>query len=249
MKKIALFDLDDTLSVSKQPIQEREAQAFATLLNTMKGGIVSGAKISQMESQVIAHLPEGTNLSNLYCFTQNAASCYLYKEGSFAPVYSFLFTEEESKEVLQALTDVLEETNLLEGEPSYGDRIEHRGSQITLSALGQSAPPEVKKVWDPDQKKRSMLRERLLPRIPNFDIGIGGGTSLDITKKGINKTYAISWLKEHEGIDIQDMVYVGDALFPGGNDAVVIPTGIPTVATKGPEETTLIIERILRGEL
>ena len=38
------------------------------------------------------------------------------------------------------------------------------------------------------------------------------------------------------------MLYVGDALYPGGNDAAVIPTGIRTISTSGPVETESIID-------
>lgn len=245
MTKIALFDLDDTLSKSKQTVEKNMAEVFTQLLAVMPAGIVTGAKFEQIKKQFIDELPDSANLSNLYCFTQNAASCYAYSEGTFTPLYSFSFTEAESKTIIDALINVIDETQVVNNEPSYGERIENRGSQITFSALGQAAPGELKKVWDPNQSKRIMLRDKLLERIPNFDIGIGGGTSLDITKKGINKTYAMKWIVENLSITIPEMVYVGDALFPGGNDAVVIPTGIPTIQTSGPEETITIIQRII----
>ena len=82
--------------------------------------------------------------------------------------------------------------------------------------------------------------------MPTVDISIGGATTLDVTKKGINKTYAMKWIQENLNIAIDEMVYVGDALFPGGNDAVVIPTGIPTIQTSGPMETLSIIESIIQ---
>jgi hypothetical protein len=41
------------------------------------------------------------------------------------------------------------------------------------------------------------------------------------------------------------MLYIGDALFPGGNDEVVKETGIETRQTSGPEETARIIRELL----
>jgi hypothetical protein len=41
------------------------------------------------------------------------------------------------------------------------------------------------------------------------------------------------------------MLYVGDALFPGGNDEIVKETGIPTQQVSGPAETKEIIEKVL----
>lgn len=245
MTKIALFDLDDTLSKSKQTVENSMALVFTKLLDVMPAGIVTGAKFEQINKQFIQSLPKEANLNNLYCFTQNAASCFVYKDGVFSPAYAFAFSEQEAEKIIKSLEQVIEETHILDNEPSFGERIENRGSQITLSALGQQAPGDLKKVWDPDHAKRIMMRDKLVQRIPEFDIGIGGGTSLDITQRGINKTYAMKWIRENLNIEIQDMVYVGDALFPGGNDAVVIPTGIPTIETSGPEETERIIEKII----
>jgi HAD superfamily hydrolase (TIGR01484 family) len=245
MIKIALFDMDDTLSASKQPIEVDMGIQFAKLLSHMKAGVVTGAKFEQIEKQFIEKLPEDTNLDNLYCFTQNAASCYARINGAFTQIYSFMFSEEEAQKIIQALEHAVAVTHIVDNEPSFGPRIENRGSQITFSALGQSAPPELKKVFDRDQTKRTLVRNALVTALPNVDIGIGGGTSIDITKKGINKTYAVKWVTENLDIKIDEMVYVGDALFPGGNDAVVISTGISTIQTSGPTETISIIDRIL----
>ncbi len=243
--KIVLFDLDDTLSKSKEPATKEMGQIFAQLLSVTKAGIVSGARFEQIESQFIASLPEGANLDNLYCFSQNAASCYARKDGVFTQLYSFTFSDNEAADIMSEIEQVLNETHMLDNEPSFGPRIENRGSQITLSALGQQAPGDLKKLFDPQQEKRKILRNLLVTRLHNVDIGIGGGTSVDITKKGINKTYAVYWTKDNLNIPIENMAYIGDALFEGGNDAVVIQTGITTIATTGPDETITIIKKLL----
>ncbi len=41
------------------------------------------------------------------------------------------------------------------------------------------------------------------------------------------------------------MLYVGDALFPGGNDEVVKESGIRTQAVADPSATTRFIESLL----
>ena len=44
---------------------------------------------------------------------------------------------------------------------------------------------------------------------------LGGATSIDVTKPGIDKAYGIKKLQETLGISIKEMIYVGDALFVG----------------------------------
>jgi hypothetical protein len=46
-----------------------------------------------------------------------------------------------------------------------------------------------------------------------------------------------------------EIMYVGDALFPGGNDAVILSTGVKTVATSGPIETLTIIDDIINSQM
>lgn len=68
---------------------------------------------------------------------------------------------------------------------------------------------------------------------------------MDITHKGVDKEYGLRQIKKHLGIDFQEMLFVGDALFPGGNDYPALRTGVPCFAVKGPEETKELIRSLL----
>jgi phosphomannomutase len=151
---------------------------------------------------------------------------------------------------MQALKESLEETGLAEdhGRPAaWGERIEDRGAQITFSALGQHAPLEGKEKWDPQGEKRKPLRLALLKRLPDFEIRVNASTSIDITPKGVNKAYGIRQLVQLTDIAVAEMLYVGDALTEGGNDSVVIETGVRTHEVFGPDETVALIKDILRN--
>lgn len=243
--QVILFDLDDTLTESKQKVSDEMAKVFSTLLEKIPLAIVSGAKFEQQLNQFIELLPKDSNLKNLFSFPQNATECRTFDGNSWIGQYSFSLSDEEINEIINALNKVLEETKIIEGEVSYGERIENRGAQITFSALGQEAPVSAKKTWDPDQIKRKNIQKRLMEIIPQYEIVIGGMTSVDITKKGINKTKAVYWLSEKLSLPISSMLYIGDSLFPGGNDAIVIQTGILTMETKSPEQTIEIIKSFL----
>ena len=54
--------------------------------------------------------------------------------------------------------------------------------------------------------------------IPEFSVRLGGSTSVDVTKHGIDKAYGIRKLRDVLGIPIPQMIFIGDAVFPGGND-------------------------------
>ena len=129
-------------------------------------------------------------------------------------------------------------------EKTWGEVIEDRGSQITFSALGQNAPLEKKKTWDPDFVKRKKIKAILDRLIPEFSIRMGGTTSLDVTKPGIDKAYGINKLKDILGIELSEMIFIGDALFPGGNDYPVKQAGVVSISVRDPQEAKRIIETI-----
>ena len=130
---------------------------------------------------------------------------------------------------------------------TYGPVFEDRGSQLTFSALGQEAPLELKRKWDPDQKKRLTIRRHLRPRLPKFEITIGGTTSIDVTRKGVNKTLCVRKLSERLHVKKNEMLFIGDALFKGGNDHIMKSTGIQCVPVSGPTETKDLVTRIIRS--
>ena len=123
--------------------------------------------------------------------------------------------------------------------------MEDRGSQITFSALGQQAPLEAKRTWDPDFAKRQAIKAVLDQRIPEFSIRLGGTTSIDITKSGIDKAYGIRKLRELLGIQISEMLFVGDAIFPGGNDYPAKEAGVECIQVRDPDESKRVIEAVL----
>ena len=127
----------------------------------------------------------------------------------------------------------------------WGELIEDRGSQITFSALGQEAPLEEKKKWDPDYSKRKQIKALLDKSIPEFSVRLGGTTSVDVTKQGIDKAYGIKKLRDILGVAISEMIFVGDALFPGGNDYPAIEAGVVSIQVRDPNETKRVIEAII----
>jgi hydroxymethylpyrimidine pyrophosphatase-like HAD family hydrolase len=127
----------------------------------------------------------------------------------------------------------------------WGELMEDRGSQITFSALGQEAPLEEKKKWDPDFSKRRQIKVLLDKSIPEFSVRLGGTTSVDVTKQGIDKAYGIRKLRDILGAAISEMIFIGDALFPGGNDYPAKEAGVVSIQVRDPNETKRVIEAII----
>lgn len=246
--KVVAFDLDGTLAESKQRMTDDMGALLAQLMGRMPTAVLSGAGFPQFQKQVLTALPIGADFANLYIFPTNAAQCYIYRDGAWVAQYDHSFTPEEKETIMSALTAALTEVGLAE-EPQelWGERIEDRKAQFSFSPLGQQAPVSAKERWAKEYNhKRRALHKILVQALPHFAVAMGGITTIDITRKGITKAYGIEQLSELTHIPVNKMLYVGDALGEGGNDAVVIPTGIPTQAVFGPHETETLIETIVR---
>jgi phosphomannomutase len=81
--------------------------------------------------------------------------------------------------------------------------------------------------------------------IPEFSVSLGGATSIDVTKHGIDKGYGIRKLRDILHIAIDKMLFVGDALFPGGNDYPAKEAGAQSIEVKDPHETKRVIETVI----
>ncbi len=80
--------------------------------------------------------------------------------------------------------------------------------------------------------------------LADFSVRLGGSSSIDVTLPGIDKAYGIGELRDVLGIPIAEMIYVGDALFAGGNDYPARETGAACIQVRDPDETKRVIEAI-----
>ncbi|MEK7117484.1 MAG: HAD family hydrolase, partial [Patescibacteria group bacterium] len=165
--KITIFDLDGTLTESKQPMTLKMGEVLKKLLDKMPVAVMSGADLPQFEKQFLPYLPQESNLQNLFLFPTSAAECLSFKKDRWVIEYDHLFRGDEKIRIYHALDRALEKTHLVDDIPAFGERIEDRGEQITFSALGQDAPLALKKAWDPDQSKREIIVSKLEKTIPD----------------------------------------------------------------------------------
>lgn len=243
MRKLIVFDLDGTLAPSKSPIDAEMATLLAALLSVVKVAIISGGGFPQFQTQVVANLPQDDRLNNLSLLPTCGTRFYQYKAG-WQLLYAEDFTDAEKATIISALQKAVAASGFA-AQQVWGETIEDRGSQITYSALGQQAPLDAKEKWDPDFAKRKAIVALLDPMLPNFSVHMGGTTSIDVTKPGIDKAYGIRKLRDILGIAIAEMVYVGDALFPGGNDYPARETGAVCIQVRDPDETKRVIETVI----
>jgi HAD superfamily hydrolase (TIGR01484 family) len=244
MKKLIIFDLDGTLAESKAALDKEMAALLTDLLKVAKVAIISGGDWPQFEEQVLSNLPDKKSIKNLSILPTCGTKYYQYKKSGWKKLYSEDFTDEERQEIISKLNDVVA-TSGIKIKKTWGEQIEDRGSQITFSALGQHAPLDEKKKWDPQYTKRKKIKAILDKSLTGFSVQIGGATSIDITKPGIDKAYGIHKLQHTLEIRIKQMIFIGDALFEGGNDHPARTTGADCIQVRDPEETKRVVEGII----
>ncbi len=244
MKKLIVFDLDGTLAESKASLDSEMSALMHDLLGIVKVAVISGGDWSQFEKQLLSNFPNDERLKNMSLLPTCGTKFFQYT-GDWKKIYSEDFTSDEKEKIVISLKNALGIADY-KVEKVWGEVIEDRGSQITFSALGQQAPIEEKKKWDPDFVKRKKIKAILDTYIPEFSVRLGGTTSVDITKPGIDKAYGVKKLRDILGITFQEMIFIGDALFPGGNDYPAEENGaVSSIQVKNPNETKLAIKTII----
>ena len=245
-KKLLVFDLDGTLAASKASIDEEMAMLLRELLEHKLVAVMSGGNYPQFQNQLLNYLEcSGDQLKNLFILPTSGGRMYKHEKGKWRIVYKNVFTTEEKTKILGAFKQAFLDIAYVPPKKIYGKVIEDRESQITFSALGQKAPLKAKEDWNATQDIRQALRRALKRYLPEFEVRLGGLTSVDVTQKGIDKAYGIRQISKLLSVSKKDMAYVGDALYEGGNDFAVLKTRIDTVQVLEVEETKYLIRNML----
>lgn len=254
MKKVIAFDLDGTLAPSKSFLDDKMATLLGELLEKFQVCVISGGKFGQFETQLLNDLKVGPDkLEKLHLMPTCGTQYYVFDVSAkkWKQVYAENFTEAEKKKITTALLDGVDTLGYREPQ-TWGEIIEDRGSQITFSALGQEIVAQLgqegverKEAWDPTGKKKKELRDYVAERIPEFEVRVGGGTSIDITKPGIDKAYGMRKLMGMLEIGKDDILFMGDMLQEGGNDYPVKAMGIDSLEVSDWRNTAQILTGIL----
>lgn len=252
-KKVIAFDLDGTLAPSKSPLPDRMGEALDKLLDHYHVCVISGGKFGQFEKQLLANLKAGpANLERLHLMPTCGTRYYKFDAATkdWEKIYAEDFTEAEKKKISDALMKVATDLGYLE-KKTYGEILEDRGSQVTYSALGQDVVDHLgtegvtlKEAWDPDNKKKNALRDAAAELLPEFEVRVGGITSVDVTKPGIDKAYGMRKLMDMLEISKEDILFIGDRVVEGGNDYPVKMFGIDTMQINNWEQTAVAVEAI-----
>ncbi|MDO4241258.1 MAG: HAD-IIB family hydrolase [Microbacteriaceae bacterium] len=248
LPKLIAFDLDDTLAPSKSRVPDEILELLARLLAHTNVAVISGGNIGQFQAQLLAPLVEQeideASLERLHLLPTCGTHYELRQNGAWHTLYREVLSETDRAAALQALEKRARELGLWEHE-TWGEILEDRGSQVTFSALGQNAPVQAKAAWDPSGEKKNKLAAAVQQDLPHLAVRSGGSTSVDITRQGIDKAYGMQKLATQTGIDLSEMLFVGDRLDPAGNDYPVLRLGVTCHAVHSWQDTATFLHELL----
>lgn len=247
-KKLIVFDLDGTLAESKQPIDEEMVSLLAQLLKKKRVAVIGGGKYELFQKQLLSRLNLPNELSEkLFLFPTNSTLFYRYNN-IWEKIYSQDLTPQEKKKIFDVFDRAFTKLNYTLPEKIYGEAIEDRGTQITFSALGQEAPLDLKQKWHKENPGiRSKMEEILQKNLPDMEVKVTGLTSIDVTRKGIDKAYGIGQISRQLNVAIEDILFVGDAFFHEGNDEAGLRSGVLCFGVGSVDDTKKLIKHLLNS--
>lgn len=247
-RKLIAFDLDNTLAESKSPLTDVMGEQLGLLLEKYEVCVISGGKFLQFKTQMIDRLEvEPHLLTKMHLMPTCGTRYYRYDKhtNDWVIKYAEDLPAEDKKRIIAVLEEAAKSLGYWEENPA-GEIIEDRESQITYSALGQQALPEAKYAWDPDDKKKRAIRDYAAERLPDLEVRVGGTTSIDVTRIGIDKAYGMRKLMAELNISEDEILFIGDRLEEGGNDYPVKAMGIDCVQVADYRGTPSVVDAIVK---
>jgi HAD superfamily hydrolase (TIGR01484 family) len=241
MPKHIFFDLDNTLTRSRSHIAPEHAVILRRLSDVADVIVVTGGQRTQIAKQL-----EPEMVGRYFTLAQNGNEAEL-KDGT--ELWKRRPTDEQ-KGAIVSLVEKMKAHLGLEVKDEQ-DLIEDRGCSIAYSTIGHHEDVAKKEQHDPDHSKRLGLIERFkeevhaLRHTHGIEVRTGGTTCLDFFHAGKHKGHNVGEFIAAMGWTADDCLYLGDALFPGGNDETVVGV-IPTRAVKDYHETYTILEELLK---
>ena len=200
---IYIFDVDGTLTPSRERIDARFELWFTRFCRTHTVCLATGSDIDKTREQL------GDPLVNLctYSFNCNGADVY-YKGGSY-----FSSSWKAPDDLYTHLEHALYKSSYIH---HYGRHIEERCGMVNFSIVGRDAQGQERThyyEWDKISREREALCKTINSRWPSIEARVGGETSIDISARGSDKSQILDYLHG------ESITFFGDRCESPGNDA------------------------------
>ena len=217
--KVIAMDLDGTLTQHKQHLSPEARQRLVDLSKKYKLIMVGAGQVQRIFNQM-EHFPiDIIGNYGLQYAKYNA-------ETGEMDVQRDLSLPCDDKAAIEAKVTALREKH---GYTEFaGDNVEyHPSGCLTFPILGTKAQQADKLAFDPDRKKRRAFYQEVVEAFPDYVVFVGGSSSFDMAPKPYNKFYALDLYCQENGLQHENVLFIGDDYGQGGNDESVYLSDIP----------------------
>ncbi len=216
--KVIAMDLDGTLTQHKQHMTERCRQTLIALGERYKLLMVGAGQVYRIFNQLEQFPIDIIGNYGLQYATYNAET----KDLDIVRDLSFPCDRESVEQRVTALREKHGYTEFA------GDKVEyHPSGCLTFPVLGTKAVQADKLAFDPDRKKRRAFYDEVVEAFSDYCVFVGGSSSFDMAPKPYNKFHALDQYCKEQGLEHENVLYVGDDYGLGGNDESVYLSDIP----------------------
>lgn len=222
--RLVALDMDGTLTQHKTPLGAENRAALDELRRRFRLVLIGAGSCTRIHNQ-------------LGGYPADVVGCYGMERAEWNEEAAELRLVEASPATplgVEARADVLATAARIRERHGYtafdGDSVEfHASGMLTFALLGTAAPIEDKLAFDPDRSRRRVFYDEVCAAFPEYTVFVGGSSSFDIVPKPYDKLHALRRYCALRGIDVDEVVFVGDDYGPGGNDEQVYRSEIDFV--------------------
>ena len=216
MNRVYIFDVDGTLTPSRQPMTKEFQKFFGEWVKTNKFYLVTGSDLLKLQEQMCFYDIEAERIFTCCGNEMWEPDPHTVNIGANLE-YSHKFDIPD--DLLKYLEDTLDGSDY---PVKAGNHVEDRGSMLNFSMVGRKCTLQERKdyfEYDNLTGERQHISNHIRENWPDLDAVIGGQISIDIAKKGFDKSQVIFEIMHRNIVTSKDnYVFIGDRTEEGGND-------------------------------
>jgi len=198
-----IFDVDGTLTPSRQVIDPEFKDFFKTFILENKVWLVTGSDYAKTVEQL------GADICESVVTVYNCSGNDTYFKGKRVNCKKF----EAPKELYDLMHGWLQTSSF---PLRTGNHIEERMGTINFSIVGRNCTLKERKLYvkhDLENRERESIAYQINLEFPDITATVGGETGIDIYRKGGDKSQILEDFNKNDKI-----FFFGDKMEPGGND-------------------------------
>ncbi len=229
--KLIAFDLDGTLTQHKSKLEEKNTNLLRELQKKYKCLMVGAGACERIYKQM--------NEFPIEIIGNYGMQRSIIKDGKFELIKNDNYVADK-----QFFEQAVSELRKITGYEEYaGDSVEyHASGAVTFPLIGTAAKLEDKLSFDPGGVKRRKIYSIVSEKFKDYNCFVGGSSSFDIVKKEYDKYNALVSYATEQGINLDEILFVGDDFEKGGNDEQVMLGGIDCVVVKDYNTTEQLLK-------